>query len=66
MEDTELDMRNADGEFLKNFNKKVKKKHDELYKKPDVKPKEVFEGYKEKKVNKVKKKDKKKERNKSL
>jgi malate synthase len=56
----ELDTRNADVEFLKSFHKKVKKKNDELYKKPDVKPTEVFEGYKEKKVKSSKKKDKKK------
>jgi hypothetical protein len=60
MEDTELDMRNPEGDFLKDFNKKVKKKHKEMFEKPDVKPKEVFEGYKDSKKEKNKKSKKSK------
>ena len=54
--ENELDQ-SRNNDFLKDFNKKVKKKHKELFEKPDVKPKEVFEGYKEK-TKKIKKKSK--------
>ncbi len=55
MDKDELDISNPDNEFLKNFNKKVKKKHKEMFEKPDVKPKEVFENWKDKPKSKNKK-----------
>lgn len=56
MDKDELDISNPDNEYLKNFNKKVKKKHKEMFEKPDVKEKEVFVGWKEPIKNKNKKK----------
>lgn len=55
MDKDELDISNPENEFLKDFNKKVKKKHKEMFEKPDVKPKEVFENWKDKPKSKSKK-----------
>tara|TARA_R110002096_G_scaffold11794_3_gene43177 strand:- start:769 stop:951 length:183 start_codon:yes stop_codon:yes gene_type:complete len=58
MEDNSLDVRHEPNESLKNFNKKIAARRKKLFEEPNVKPAEVFEGYKEKQKKKKKKKSK--------